>query len=115
MIKRIAFVDALRGYAIIGVIVVHMSQEFELPNFLNKITASGQMGVSLFFLVSAFTLATSISNRQSGGGGKRIPLLILSYDVFFELLPYIMSQLFFIFCPMVYSTNESWKLSTYRT
>ncbi|MDR0873861.1 MAG: acyltransferase [Prevotellaceae bacterium] len=59
------YVDALRGLAILGVIMVHTGQyvtlfvPFIFKNFLNN----GQMGVQLFYLASALTLFLSMKNR----------------------------------------------------
>lgn len=53
----------LRGLAIIGVVVVHTSQLFDLP--FNSLADYGQMGVQLFFVVSAYTLFRSYDHRRN--------------------------------------------------
>jgi peptidoglycan/LPS O-acetylase OafA/YrhL len=66
-LKRLAYIDALRGYAILMVIVVHSSQYFsDLPLSLNFIADQGARGVQLFFVVSALTLSMSWYDRHDG-------------------------------------------------
>jgi peptidoglycan/LPS O-acetylase OafA/YrhL len=66
-VKHLAYVDALRGYAILMVIAVHTSEAFaDLPTWLSKILNQGARGVQLFFVASALTLSMSwIARRQS--------------------------------------------------
>jgi exopolysaccharide production protein ExoZ len=64
---RFAYIDALRGYAILGVIGVHASQLF--PNLewpLRLVADQGARGVQLFFTVSALTLMMSWQGRADG-------------------------------------------------
>lgn len=62
--KKFDFIDALRGYAILGVVLVH-TQWIAKPgsHFLESIVPSGAKGVQLFFVVSAFTLFLSMESR----------------------------------------------------
>jgi peptidoglycan/LPS O-acetylase OafA/YrhL len=65
-------VDALRGLAILGVMLVHAC--LKVPNGLGKVRdfgAAGTYGVQLFFVVSAFTLCWSLRSRSRG---ERKPL-----------------------------------------
>jgi peptidoglycan/LPS O-acetylase OafA/YrhL len=64
--KKLDYIDALRGLAILGVIMVHTNLygSFNLPNSIGHIIAQGARGVQLFFLVSAFTLFLSFKNRS---------------------------------------------------
>lgn len=58
--KHFDYIDALRGYAILMVIAVHVSQEFpDLPNWASKVLSQGARGVQLFFVTSALTLSMS--------------------------------------------------------
>jgi peptidoglycan/LPS O-acetylase OafA/YrhL len=60
------FIDALRGYAILGVIIVHTSQNgSKLESDLgNTFAILGARGVQLFFIVSALTLFYSFNTRS---------------------------------------------------
>lgn len=64
MENRLNYIDALRGYAIIAVIIVHVSQMSILPNSLQKIASNGQMGVQLFLIISGFTIFKSMEYRS---------------------------------------------------
>ncbi len=64
--KKLDYVDALRGLAILGVIVVHTSHygTSNLPHALAKIVSEGARGVQLFYVASAFTLFLSFKSRS---------------------------------------------------
>lgn len=67
--KRFAYVDALRGYAILMVMAVHTSEAFpDLPASLSKIVSQGARGVQLFFVTSALTLSMSWVARHEAAG-----------------------------------------------
>lgn len=66
--NKLQFVDCLRGVAIIMVIANHA--DWYLPVMHEKVQALsnyGQMGVQLFFMVSAYTLCLSMFRRSSDG------------------------------------------------
>jgi peptidoglycan/LPS O-acetylase OafA/YrhL len=66
---HLAYLDALRGYAIVGVIAIHVVQRSPgLPPALGHFLFSGQQGVQLFFMVSAVTLLHSWTERNDGAG-----------------------------------------------
>ena len=63
--QQYQFIDALRGWAILGVILVHTSQHFSpASTLLKQIAFNGQYGVQLFYLASAFTLFLSFASRK---------------------------------------------------
>jgi peptidoglycan/LPS O-acetylase OafA/YrhL len=65
--SRFDYIDALRGYAILGVIAVHTSQLFaNLQWPLRLVADQGARGVQLFFVVSALTLTFSWNRRADG-------------------------------------------------
>jgi peptidoglycan/LPS O-acetylase OafA/YrhL len=64
---RLPFLDALRGYAILGVIVVHVEQLAPLSSPLaERYAQHGNRGVQLFFLVSAVSIAMAWHARADG-------------------------------------------------
>jgi peptidoglycan/LPS O-acetylase OafA/YrhL len=69
---RLAYIDALRGFAISGVIVYHcflwtLDALSGLCPILKQIANQGGNGVQLFFVVSAFTLSLSIESARKRG------------------------------------------------
>lgn len=67
--SRLGYLDALRGYAILGVIAIHVVQRSPgLPSGVGRFLFSGQQGVQLFFMVSAVTLLHSWTERNDGAG-----------------------------------------------
>jgi peptidoglycan/LPS O-acetylase OafA/YrhL len=66
---KLQYINALRGWAILSVIVVHNSNygSTDLSHFsevLNSLVNQGARGVQLFFVASAFTLFLSMSKRK---------------------------------------------------
>ena len=66
---KLQYVNALRGMAILGVILVHNIELFDfdkqaLPHLLTVSIYQGARGVQLFFVASAFTLWLSMSRRK---------------------------------------------------
>lgn len=71
--NRLEYIDALRGWAILAVILVHVwiwtGAESDL---LNRLSARGAYGVQLFYLISAFTLLLSFNyHRQQESSSWR--------------------------------------------
>src|SRR5690242_17519709 len=63
-IKRMDYIDALRGIAAAGVVAAHAWWIFpNAPWRLNYVAGLGAHGVQLFFMLSAVTLATSWHTR----------------------------------------------------
>jgi peptidoglycan/LPS O-acetylase OafA/YrhL len=69
--KKYDWVDFGRSIAILLVIMVHTGQVFSKSYFLKHLTGRGDMGVQLFFILSAFTLFSSYSKRYNFDGLKR--------------------------------------------
>jgi len=64
---RLPYIDALRGYAILLVIMVHASQlVLTLPWGVRELANQGARGVQLFFVASALTLMQSWHRRRDG-------------------------------------------------
>jgi peptidoglycan/LPS O-acetylase OafA/YrhL len=64
-IEKYRWVDAIRGYAILLVMLIHSSHHFFSSVYAKIITNSGDMGVQLFFVMSSFTLFNSFSKRMN--------------------------------------------------
>jgi peptidoglycan/LPS O-acetylase OafA/YrhL len=83
--KKLNSIDALRGFAILGVIAVHVSQKCEhLTGFLLSAAYCGNFGVQLFFVASAFTLTLSQYNRKSN---EKKPLRNFFLRRYFRIAP----------------------------
>jgi exopolysaccharide production protein ExoZ len=67
-ITRLAYLDALRGIAILMVIVLHVAAPFRPAASVDWIWSLGAHGVQLFFLVSALTMCHmwALRERESG-------------------------------------------------
>ena len=61
---RLDFIDALRGIAILGVMAVHCYLMTSPDGPVGFMAQSGQRGVQLFYIVSAFTLCASLDARS---------------------------------------------------
>jgi peptidoglycan/LPS O-acetylase OafA/YrhL len=60
---HLAFIDALRGWAFLAVLVVHVQRLARLPKSLAGIGGAANFGVQLFFVASALTLFMSYASR----------------------------------------------------
>src|SRR6478609_2922831 len=75
--KRLDYIDALRGVAILAVVITHTAQSFApaIPY-----ARAGQYGVQLFFVASSFTLLLSAQRHPLSYG----PFLVRR---FFRIAP----------------------------
>ena len=60
------FLDALKGIAIFGTVLVHATDSFraELPRLFGNLTYEGARGVQIFFIISAFLTFRSLKRHQ---------------------------------------------------
>ena len=86
--KRFAYIDALRGYAILGVLLTHSALQAGVEGGLPSV---GARGVQLFFVVSAITLMLSWHERNDGAGPffvrrafRILPMFWLSIPLYFN-------------------------------
>src|SRR6187551_2602544 len=64
--QNLEFVDALRGVAILMVIITHVSPATpDVSGLMSNLCSYGRMGVQLFFVLSAFTLCLTYANRTN--------------------------------------------------
>lgn len=65
-VRKYDYIDAIRGLAIILVVMTHASQYVKpLSNLLQRIMLEGARGVQLFYVASAVTLCMSWASRKS--------------------------------------------------
>ncbi len=89
--KRYAYIDALRGYAILMVIAVHSSQYFNaLPYGVQKLANQGARGVQLFFVASALTLCMSWKGRHDGALPFYIRRFFRIAPMFYLAIPFFL-------------------------
>ena len=63
---KLKYVDALRGLAILAVVLVHCGQygnNKHLTPLIQNVILQGSSGVALFYFVSAYTLIYSMQSR----------------------------------------------------
>jgi peptidoglycan/LPS O-acetylase OafA/YrhL len=93
--NKLDYVDALRGIAILGVIMVHANPYEEVGGVLRNVIKDGTMGVQLFFMASAFTLFLSFKNRQ---GKEKTPIKNFFIRRFFRIAPmYYLGIIYYLF------------------
>lgn len=79
---KLDYIDALRGYAILGVVAVH-SLIGKVDVFGSSIIGLGAKGVQLFYMMSAFTLMLSFKNTLA----KKFIILNFFIRRFFRIAP----------------------------
>lgn len=96
MNNRYDYIDALRGIAILGVIMAHVAMFTVNPttSIIYRLTGEGQRGVQLFYIVSAMTLFLSLqSNNYTGKLKDTIKYFIRR---FFRIAPLFYTLIFLI-------------------
>jgi peptidoglycan/LPS O-acetylase OafA/YrhL len=92
-LKRFAYIDAVRGYAILMVIGVHSSQMFTaLPWATMQVATQGARGVQLFFVASALTLCLSWQRRDDGPAAFYTRRLFRIAPMFWLALAYFVTK-----------------------
>jgi peptidoglycan/LPS O-acetylase OafA/YrhL len=86
IVKKFKWIDALRGYAVLLVMMIHTGEFFKGGTFsLGFLTDNGAYGVTLFFVASSFTLFNSYQTRHRIDG-KNANLFFLIRR-FFRIAP----------------------------
>jgi peptidoglycan/LPS O-acetylase OafA/YrhL len=80
---RLEYIDALRGIAILGVLIVHSSMVTQQTGAISTIAFTGQRGVQLFYMVSAFTLYRSLDSPRR----EHYPISNFFIRRFFRIAP----------------------------
>jgi len=85
---RYAYIDALRGYAILMVIAVHSSQHVgNLSPTVRSLADQGARGVQLFFVASALTLCLSWKARHDGAPSFYVRRIFRIAPMYYLCLP----------------------------
>jgi peptidoglycan/LPS O-acetylase OafA/YrhL len=94
-IKKYGYIDALRGIAILLVIMVHAAQHFSEPSGeATFLSTKGQYGVQLFFVTSALTLFLSFGQRLKVDQGNTVKFFLIRR--FFRIAPaYYLAIIFY--------------------
>jgi peptidoglycan/LPS O-acetylase OafA/YrhL len=91
--EHFAFIDALRGVAILAVITVHVAQQVS-GGPMKRFGPKGAFGVQLFFVISAFTLFWSLRSRMTV---DRRPIRAYFVRRFFRIAPLFWIAIAFYF------------------
>ena len=108
--NKLDYIDSLRGIAILLVILVHTSQSVSgLSKISSFVTRYGQMGVQLFFILSAFTLSLSFDKKMDERGA----LLFFYIRRYFRIAPmyYMGILIYFIFNTCITPENPGTAIS----
>jgi peptidoglycan/LPS O-acetylase OafA/YrhL len=94
-IMKFKYIDAVRGFAILAVLAVHVVQKCEqIPSFLDSAAKLGNYGVQLFFVASAFTLCLSFYERKTR---EKNPIRNYFLRRYFRIAPMYYFGIFFYF------------------
>jgi peptidoglycan/LPS O-acetylase OafA/YrhL len=99
-IIKFRYVDAMRGFAILAVLAVHVGQKCEnLPSFIASAANLGNFGVQLFFVASAFTLCLSFYERKKN---ESKPIRNYFLRRYFRIAPmYYFGIIFYFFIRLI--------------
>ena len=105
---KLKYIDALRGLAILGVLIVHCGGHGDngaIPQSLLAIISNGARGVQLFFIVSAFTLFLSMTHKYEQ---EKHPKLNFFIRRFFRIAPmYYIGIVYYLF-QYLFSEKIKW-------
>jgi peptidoglycan/LPS O-acetylase OafA/YrhL len=95
--RHLEFIDALRGIAILMVILIHTSESIPgLPAFIADLAHLGMYGVQLFFVASAYTLCRTMAIRRR----ESARLLYFYLRRFFRIAP-----LYYLAIPLYFAVH----------
>ena len=95
-IRKYDYIDALRGYAILAVLLVHSTQQVAPINLaFQRLASHGGRGVQLFYIASALTLCLSWQFRASL---EAFPVRNFFIRRFFRIAPMFYVAMAFYLC-----------------
>lgn len=102
---KLAYIDCLRGYAVLMVIMCHTTYAFaNLPYPVHLLGAFGWHGVQLFFLASCLTLMMSSTYERDHVGGLRVSNFFIRR--FLRIAPmYYVAGVFYCFASSMSGAN----------
>lgn len=86
---RLQWIDALRGFAVLGIILVHTDYS-NMPWFIQAVSIEGARGVQLFFILSGFSVFYSLKYLHPNEGAKAFLI-----RRFFRIAPLLYVAIFF--------------------
>jgi peptidoglycan/LPS O-acetylase OafA/YrhL len=94
--NRLDWLDAFRGWAVLGVVMLHSSQVAHAIGNMRKIADAGQYGVQLFFFVSALTISITYESHLAKFGSSVRSQFAWLTKRFFRIAPlYYLAVLFY--------------------
>ena len=102
------YLDSLRGLAILGVILVHSAILTGQTGTIFHLAFTGQRGVQLFYMVSAFTLFLSLDSKKS----ERHPIRNFFIRRFFRIAPLFYLAMAANFVLSHYTPHKGYFLNT---
>lgn len=114
VIEKYDYIDALRGLAVLGVILTHCGYKVSgLPNFVQNFAIEGSRGVQLFFVISAFTLFNSYSKRKTRETNSGLKFFIRR---FFRIAPmFYLALVYYLYDSNSFSSVSLTKLTSVLT
>ncbi len=113
-LNRVDWLDALRGWAVLGVVMVHSGQAAHSTGITQQISAVGQYGVQLFFLISAITISITYEAHIAKFGKSFRAQFSWFLKRFFRIAPlYYIAIIFYAFegyAMYLYSHNKYGKV-----
>ncbi|MFO1153766.1 MAG: acyltransferase [Rhodospirillales bacterium] len=104
-VRRLAYLDALRGVAAYYVVIYHVAlfpqPNLKTPEWATSWVHFGGSGVTLFFIVSAFSLCLTMPRHLNSG----VPLTSFFVHRFFRIAPLFYLWLFLSFVRDYYTTG----------
>lgn len=106
--NRLDWLDALRGWAIFGVVLVHSGEIAHVTGVIDTIAGFGRYGVQLFFVVSALTISITYESHIAQFGTSARSQFAWLIKRFFRIAPlYYLAAVFYpLYNIVFYGLND---------